>query len=61
MRFQVRKRNGQWEVWTFTEGVRHWMFSVAFATYWEAMYHVTGQFPYGQQTRWCPHLRPVIV
>lgn len=46
-KFQVRKRDGRWEVWTFTgtSWERH-------STYWTwtlAMMLATGQMPYGDK------------
>ncbi len=61
MRFQVRKRNDQWEVWRIRQGDRAWELRRTFPTWWQAMLDVTGDLPYGSETGWTPALRPVWV
>lgn len=46
-RFQVRKRNGLWEVWVLAPGSRSWERLDSFSSFTWAMVLATGQFPYG--------------
>ncbi len=61
VRFQVRKRHGQWRVWTFTEGVRHWMFSVAFPHLLAGDVSRDRPVPVRAGQERTPYLRPLIV
>ena len=46
VRFQVRKREGQWEVWALLG--RSWQLLDRFFSYRLAMTMATGQTPYGE-------------
>lgn len=61
VRSQVRKRNGRWEVWVLKVGARAWEPTLHFPTWWQAMLQVTGDLPYGSETRWTLGLRPLWV
>lgn len=50
-RFQVRKRDGRWEVVVLAPGARSWEIIDNFPTFWAAMVMATGQPPYGDNWR----------
>lgn len=50
-RFQVRKRNGRWEVVVLAPGSRVWVIIDSFPTFFAAMVMATGQPPYGENWR----------
>lgn len=49
-RFQVRKREGMWEVWALLPGRRSWERLDIFSSFTWAMVLATGQRPYGGGT-----------
>lgn len=51
-RFQVRKRQGKWEVVVLAPGARSWELVAASVTYRVAMLLATGQTPYGDWPGW---------
>lgn len=51
-KFQVRKRNGSWEVLVLAPGARAWEVIEAMVTYRVAMLLATGQTPYGDWPGW---------
>lgn len=51
VRFQVRKREGRWEVVYLAMGGRSWEIIDSFPTFFAAMVMATGQPPYGDDWR----------
>lgn len=51
-RFQVRKRDGRWEVVVLAPGARAWELIAQPSTYRVAMLLATGQTPYGEWPGW---------
>lgn len=51
-RFQVRKREGRWEVRVLAPLARSWTLLDSFITFDFAMIMATGQDPYGREPRW---------